>query len=594
VIFFSRSEERKSPKIGLSHTRVRLRGLAAAGLLLLAAGSWAQSPSHAPATASSEVSVADEAGTAGGGAPGPMAEGRDNPGRLRISGKVVNAATGEPVIEAKVTVEEAGGRGSGRSVYSDDSGQFLFDPVPPGKYRLTAAARGFPSQAFEQHGAYFTAIAVGPRLMSEDLVFRLQPAAAITGRVTDDFGEPVREGQVLLFEEILDNGRWRTIGPNKHSLDSLGSFRFGNLHRGRYFLALSAKPWYAAGEGSMASCSAEEGEPLLDVAYPFEYYSGAAEAAAASPIVLQPGDQFPVTFTLHALPAVSLRVQLSSTEGGFSYRGVRLSRLLLGGYEQPVETPQREFSSRRGLPPEAVEFSGLAPGRYLLHAEAAGARLAEEIEVVADTEVRVQDVPAQVAVSGFVKWEEAEAPPSSAMIGLAERGAGRAMYAAIEAGGHFEFAQRVRPGRYDVFLSGAAGFALGSVSATGAKADGQMVQIGDSGPVLLNIGATRPAGRIDGIAVEDERPLSGAMVLLAPQRPDAGADSYALEQSDSDGTFALENILPGDYTLVAIKDGWGLEWTDPAALRPYLTRGQKIRIRAGSRHSVRLTAAGSQ
>jgi len=32
------------------------------------------------------------------------------------------------------------------------------------------------------------------------------------------------------------------------------------------------------------------------------------------------------------------------------------------------------------------------------------------------------------------------------------------------------------------------------------------------------------------------------------------------DQSDSDGIFTLHSVVAGQYTVVAISDGWDLEW----------------------------------
>lgn len=59
-----------------------------------------------------------------------------------------------------------------------------------------------------------------------------------------------------------------------------------------------------------------------------------------------------------------------------------------------------------------------------------------------------------------------------------------------------------------------------------------------------------------------------------------------LDQSDSDGTFLLGGMLPGRYWLVAIEDGWDLEWTNGTVLKPYLTKGQSLQISANDQKKV--------
>ena len=49
-------------------------------------------------------------------------------------------------------------------------------------------------------------------------------------------------------------------------------------------------------------------------------------------------------------------------------------------------------------------------------------------------------------------------------------------------------------------------------------------------------------------------------------------------QSDSDGTFNFSRVPPGDYTIVAIENGWKLDWAKPNTMKPYLARGEQVRV----------------
>jgi hypothetical protein len=65
------------------------------------------------------------------------------------------------------------------------------------------------------------------------------------------------------------------------------------------------------------------------------------------------------------------------------------------------------------------------------------------------------------------------------------------------------------------------------------------------------------------------------MILLVPRDP-ASHDLYRRFQSGSDGSFSLSRVVPGSYTLVAIQDGWTLEWARPEVIAPYLARGVQM------------------
>ena len=92
---------------------------------------------------------------------------------------------------------------------------------PVGKYSLTAQRRGYIEQSYEEHDQYSTAIAVGPGLNSEDLIFKLNAEGVISGTVTDEAGEPVRGAQVRLFQDEDTNGirttRQRRNGDHRRS-----------------------------------------------------------------------------------------------------------------------------------------------------------------------------------------------------------------------------------------------------------------------------------------------------------------------------------------------------------------------------------------
>src|SRR6266478_5345339 len=119
---------------------------------------------------------------------------------FRIGGRVVDTQSGSPVTHAQVGVAPVTAREDVRTAESDDNGAFLFTGLPAGKYALNVQRRGYVAQAYLQHDAHSTSIAVGPGLESENIVFPLGREAAITGHVTDDFGEAVRDARVMLFQ----------------------------------------------------------------------------------------------------------------------------------------------------------------------------------------------------------------------------------------------------------------------------------------------------------------------------------------------------------------------------------------------------------
>lgn len=78
------------------------------------------------------------------------------------------------------------------------------------------------------------------------------------------------------------------------------------------------------------------------------------------------------------------------------------------------------------------------------------------------------------------------------------------------------------------------------------------------------------------------------MVLVPNSRPDWQA-LMRRDQSDSDGSFSLRDVVPGEYTVIAIQDGWALDWTDPQVLARYLPAGISVTVTGSSGKLVTLS-----
>jgi hypothetical protein len=95
--------------------------------------------------------------------------------------------------------------------------------------------------------------------------------------------------------------------------------------------------------------------------------------------------------------------------------------------------------------------------------------------------------------------------------------------------------------------------------------------------------------RVEGFARKDGKGLAGAMVVLVPKDAAALAELGRRDQSDSDGSFSLRNVVPGPYTVVAIEDGWALDWFRPEVIGRYLPKGIAVTVTDKPDKVVRLS-----
>jgi hypothetical protein len=63
---------------------------------------------------------------------------------------------------------------------------------------------------------------------------------------------------------------------------------------------------------------------------------------------------------------------------------------------------------------------------------------------------------------------------------------------------------------------------------------------------------------------------------------------FRRDQSDSDGSFTLPAILPGKYTVIAIENGWDLDWYTPSVLQKYLPAGERVDVSPESKLEVKV------
>jgi hypothetical protein len=540
------------------------------------------------------------AGAASAQPPPPVASTaaptRPSPHAYRIDGKVVDARSGAPLPRCAMQIADVKERGDTRTIAAGDDGSFSFDGLAPGKYSLTAQRRGYLAQAYEQHGEYSTAIAVGPGRDSEGIVFRLPAEGIISGTVLDEAGEPVRGAQVRLFQDENAQGIRATQQRETVTTDDRGVYELRGLRPGAYFLVVTAHPWYAerlrsqlpADDAPDQGSSARSQSAALDVAYPATFYPGVTDQDAAAPIPVKPGDRLQADITLAAQPAMRLRLNVPPGDGG-RLVSVMLSQTIFGQVEQQA--------TRVAFTPDGVaEVDGILPGHYeatIIQSSTGQGRSQTtrfETDVASGaTEISAESAAGEVAVAGKVV-PAAGKLPGFAGISLRLAGGGRQQqYGALDEAGNFTL--DVAPGTYEV-LGNINGMHIVSMKASGAALAGRMLTVKSGDTPKLEILVGTGHGEIEGVAMRGGKPASGVMVLLAPEDAKNNQILFRRDQSDSDGTFDLANIFPGRYRLLAIQEGWELEWANPAVLEAFLAKSVPVEVKAGDHLNQTVEAQG--
>jgi hypothetical protein len=507
---------------------------------------------------------------------------------FRITGIVVNTSNSSPVGNCQVMIsptlpadfnpQSPQGVPRGMTVTTGGDGRFVFNNVPIGKYSLVARRNGFRTQALNEHDEFTSAVAVGPDKDSQNIVFRLQPSASITGRVEDEFGDPVANGQVILFHHGLLLGKVSTHPRASTNTGSVGTFHFYRLPPGEYFVVVMARPWYAQyrqqvlfSSNDQPAPGAEEGDANLNATFPITYFSGALDSASATPIKLRPGDRFVADMKLNSEAGFGLSIRGEEPNTQFMIE----SRV----FDMSMFMPQASvWIDEKG----ATDFAGIPPGRYRLRQrttteESAASERRQDVEISPDGNVEYRKPAEGTSVKGTLALEGSNQPLHETIIQFEERDTHDVVQAHLNAKGEFVPFQ-LFPGVFQYSAFSRQGV-IKSFTATGAKVRGGTIEVGLS-PVILNVTMADVATSIEGTVHSKEgKPIAGAMVVLIPDDPDHNQSIFRRDQSDTDGTFLLRVVMPGKYTLVAIQDGWGLEWSKMDVMRRFLQYGETIEVK---------------
>ena len=516
---------------------------------------------------------------------------------FRISGTVVDALSGLPLAHAQVSVNAQAASDSTQVLTTGNDGRFVFENLAAGQYALSARRKGYAEQLYKQHEFFATAIIVAPGLVTSDLRFELRPDASVSGQVFDEMNEPVRHAQVMLLRQGLRFGRRTTWREGEVATDDQGRYHFVHLAPGTYFLSVTAQPWYAQhvasqrverlvpSSGHITTGEITSGEAALDVVYPLTFFPNGTDISAAAPITLHAGDIATADITVHPTPALHLTFRSSSSNDSPQLSVQRVTQHIADGVEQglPVEMTQ--------VAPDTFEVVGLPPGRLNLGLVSSKGTetmmFSQTVQLAGDSEISAADLSVSATISGIIQMDDGSALSQRAYLRFHSVTTGATFEVQSEPNGEFQ-AQGIAPGIYGVTVLQPGASAVKSMSATGANVSGRTVEIVSGQDVRLTLVVSKGSAIVTGLALKDGKPADGVMIVLVPQNPEHNLVLFRRDQSDSDGSFNLLGILPGKYTIVAIENGWDLEWLSPRVLQKYLSGGEKLQINANAKMEVKV------
>jgi protocatechuate 3,4-dioxygenase beta subunit len=517
-----------------------------------------------------------------------------NPGGVRLSGRVEDA-TGGVIEGALVSVEDVGMVGMAADL-SGPGGEFeVWGPA--GQVAIRAVAEGYA--ASEEHLT----------LPSGPVVLRLLPESTIAGRVLDaESGEPIADA-IVVARRSDDDGRSRADDERASTRsDAEGHYRIGGMSAGA-FQVTTQGPWgYGTSEGAVVVQFAErrEGVDLLvhhgttvivDVV---RVESGDGCPGAWVRLTQEDlGHAIAVTTDVlgHAELALPIAGEYQVAVACEGHRPVEPRRSIVVSGSRDERTLLRievdlglvvqgrvvEESTGKPIPDAVVgmisrsssssaatvvadgegrfEATGLAAGKYVALASAPGRfPLDTPTELTLPTTAEIE-IPLRSGGALVGRVVEKDGTPATDARVLVQRHASNGRFRGetlVDDEGRFAF-DSLPPGEYGVDVTGATGQSLIDASSDRAV-QASVVIDADERRELEFVVAGRDGAITGRVVASDGEPLASAFVCAEPSELPPGAvtrRSCSARMTEVDGSFVIEGLQAGRYTLVARIRGGG-------------------------------------
>ncbi len=512
-----------------------------------------------------------------------------------LAGAVTAAGSKEPLKKARLMLMSAN-PGPGMQPYvttTDATGRYAMKGIEPGRYRLSVFRAGYGRM---EYGAKRpirrgTTLTLNKGQQIANLDFALIRHSVIAGRVVDEDDEPVLRAFVEALQYSWIEGRRQLRPLGMHTTDDRGQFRIAELPPGKYFVrATLQNEW---GGGFARDLSAVEAP---DESYTPTYFPGTTDSASAAVVETGLGtEMMGIDLRLLKTPTVRIKGKIvpASPAAGRRANVMLISRSASFG---PMDRRYVQQDLRGNF-----EIRGVAPGSYILMADSydgtdrRSARLPLDVGKSSIDSV-VLTLAAGGELRGSARLEDGSAlDVQNVRIMLRSR---ENPFYGMAGGGTLKddrsfVLQNVVADVYNVVLYGLPrGHYLKSAQYGQEDALARGLDLTQGAAGSLEIVISPNGATVEGVVMNDRKqPASGVAVVIAPQTAQPGRqDLYRVISSDQTGRYSFEGVPPGKYHLFAFEDLEEGASQDPAFLKEFESKSEKVDVSEKSVLSKELAA----
>ena len=530
--------------------------------------------------------------------PAPPA--RDTPvsqksGTARLSGRIIALDTGRPIRRAIVSANSTELR-EGRSISTDAEGRWMLEELPAGRITLRVSKGGFVPLSYGQRRPFEPGkpIQLADGQILENIDIALPRASVVTGRIVDEFGEPVSGVRVTAMRHQFTGGQRRpTYVGDGDTSDDIGQFRLYGLPPGDYYL--SAMPGFLNANVSRDRAG-----------YPQTFFPGTPSLSEATRVSLAVGQEAPnVVIPLAPIRMATMSGTATRADGKPIGDGAILLRPAAGSFG----TTKTALTGADGT----WTMFGLIPGSYELWLQirtqsleaiaitgrsgAVSEAVRERVTLTGEDVAGVTLVTAPIGrIGGRIKFEGTPPPRSATwallLIDLDDTTNSSVTGAVFGPDGSFELPAM---GRLLLRVGEAAkGWTLKSITSDGTEVIDTGMDVGP-GQNLSNIEVTftREITEITGTVRNAKgAPVDDYVVVIFANEPEKwGVQTRFVKvgRPDQTGEFTVSGLPPGSYFAVALEYLESGQEGDPEFLARMKDAATSVRLLTGEKKALTLT-----
>jgi hypothetical protein len=478
--------------------------------------------------------------------------------------------------------------------FSDNDGRFAVTNVEPGRYTLSVRKAGFVPTVYGARHPSEPPIGVDVESGGITTInLRLARSAGISGRIVDQYGEPI-EGALVTAERLIRvEGRITTRPAGSATTDDLGEYRIGSLPASRYvinaFVNRDGMTFFATDADNVFFTDVMARVPGMSQIR--TYYPGVLGLAQAQAIEVRAGEE---------------RASADFAAGSEStFPMVTVNFFDADGKSVPGDATYANTSSDLPrvlsvLSRNPKLASRVEPGTWSILGRGNGTVGMVEVTATSGDVATNLVLTKGGRVSGRVDTDGGPLPNMRFSV-TATHVADPAMVsrwsntASTRPDGSFEIDQLVGPLQLRV-LNPPRGWVLKSITYDGRDVTDTALDFKPTTAISgVRIVMTSRVAILEGLATNAQgSPLADYSVLVFPSDPALAAKArrYARwARPNQQGRFLIDDLIAGEYLAVAVTDVDDTQWQNGDYLERFRAQATKLTLGESEKKTVTLQLA---